>query len=190
MARRVWSEEEKREVLERVVERMCCGWTVEEAVRGVEGEFEPEGVNAGTVRMWVVRADEEFKARYAEARVMMGAAMAEEALLVARNTTNATAVADRLLVDTLRWKAGKANPVYSDKQVVEHQGQQKLEIVVREEAKPLRSEDKGAIAAGIVATATMGTGAGAVLSLPPAQTIEELAEAIQGNVQAAEAAGD
>lgn len=135
-----WSEEEKAGILEVVVERMCCGWTVEEAVRGVEGEFEALGVNAGTVRMWVLRADPAFKQRYAEARVMLGSALAEEAILVARNTCNATAVADRLLVDTLKWKAGKANPRdYGEKQVVEHQGEQKLEIVVREESKPLRN---------------------------------------------------
>jgi hypothetical protein len=71
--------------------------------------------------------------------VMMGSALAEEALLVARGTTNATAVADKLLVDTLRWKAGKANPrEYGEKQVVEHSGTQRLEVVVKEEEKPVR----------------------------------------------------
>jgi hypothetical protein len=179
-----WTEAERVGMMEAVLDRMCGGWTVEEAVRGVEGEFEKLPVSSATVRQWFVRAEPEMQGRYREARRMMGSALAEEALLVARNTSNATAVADRLLVDTLRWKAGKANPAeYGEKQVVEHQGQQKLEIVVREESKAIRGQEVGGqIAAGIVATATLNSSAGAVLKLEGAKTIEELAEAIQDNL--------
>ena len=123
---------ERVEVLERVFGLMCGGRTVEEASKEV-------GVKAATVRQWVVRSEPEVRERYWEARRMLGSALAEEALAVARNTCNATAVADKLLVDTLRWAAGKANPgEYGEKQVVEHQGTQKLEIVVKEEEKPIR----------------------------------------------------
>jgi hypothetical protein len=143
---------EREAVMAEVVERMCGGWTVEEAVRGVEGEFEALGVKSSTVRQWFVAAGPEWQERYRMARVMLGSALAEEAILVARNTSNATAAADRLLVDTLKWKAGKANPrEYGEKQVVEHQGEQKLEIVVREEQKPLRNPQlAGQLTAAVV----------------------------------------
>jgi hypothetical protein len=143
------SEEEREEVLDRVFDVMCAGGTVEEASREV-------GVKAATVRQWVVRGSVGVRERYWEARKMLGSALAEEALRVARETTNATAVADKLLVDTLRWAAGKANPgEYGEKQVVEHQGTQRLEVVVREEEKPMRQ---------IQATAVMGVlGQGAVV---------------------------
>lgn len=138
---------ERGEVLERVFGMMCGGKTVEQAAREV-------GVKAATVRQWVVRAEPEVRVRYQEARRMLGSALAEEALEVARNTSNATAVADKLLVDTLRWAAGKANPVeYGEKQVVEHSGTQRLEIVVKEEVKPLRQATVTAIESGTVVAA-------------------------------------
>jgi hypothetical protein len=66
---------------------------------------------------------------------------------------------DKLKIDTFLRLAGKANPQeYGDKQVVEHQGTQKLEIVVREEAKPVRqvsaSAQMEAVATSVVAQAS------------------------------------
>lgn len=162
---------EREAVLERVFGLMCGGRTVEEASREV-------GVKAATVRQWVVRSEPEVRARYWEARKMLGSALAEEALAVARNTSNATAVADKLLVDTLRWAAGKANPVeYGEKQVVEHQGTQKLEIVVKEEAKPLRQVSATAQIAG---TAVGMLGAATQMPVVQDAVVEGVAEVGEG----------
>lgn len=126
-------EAERAEVLERVFGMMCEGLSVEECGPVV-------GVKAGTLRQWVLRASPEVQKRYWEARRLWGSALAEQAVVVARESVNQTSTVDKLKIDTFLRLAGKANPVeYGEKQVVEHSGAQKLEIVVREEVKPVRA---------------------------------------------------
>lgn len=127
------SEGERGEVLERVFGMMCEGMSVEECGPVV-------GVKAGTLRQWVLRSPPEVQKKYWEARRLWGSALAEQAVVIARESVNQTSTVDKLKIDTFLRLAGKANPVeYGEKQVVEHSGAQKLEIVVREEVKPVRA---------------------------------------------------
>ena len=136
----------------RVFDLMCDGLSVEEAGREV-------GVKAGTLRQWVLRASPVVQKRYWEARRLWGSALADEALVVARESVNQTSTVDKIRIDTLLRLAGKANPAeYGDKQVVEHQGSQKLEIVVREEEKPLRQISASAQVAGAVSAMALASG--------------------------------
>lgn len=158
------SVEEKEAVLLRVFDLMCEGHSVE-ACGGIVG------MKAGTIRQWVLEASPAMRERYFVARRLWGSALADEAVEIARESVNASSTVDKLKIDTFLRLAGKANPAeYGDKQVVEHQGTQKLEIVVREEAKPVRQ---------VSASATMDAVAGAVV----AQASQLL---VQGNVQDAE----
>jgi len=78
--------------------------------------------------------DEDLYMRYRRARVLMGNALAEEAIQIARDSVNDTVMVDRLTVDTLKWASSKAAPQdYGDKQVVEHQGSQTISVKVLEE---------------------------------------------------------
>ena len=159
------TEAEREEVLLRVFDLMCEGQSVEEAGGVV-------GVKGGTLRQWVLRAGPAVQRRYWEARRLWGSALAEEALVVARESVNQTSTVDKIRIDTLLRLAGKANPVeYGDKQVVEHQGSQKLEIVVKEEAKPIRQVSATAQVAGAVSAMALAAG-----TIP----------AVQGNVEEAE----
>lgn len=145
------SEEEKLGIVERVMDLMCEGHTVEAAGGIVD-------VKPGTIRQWILRGGPEVQKRYWEARRLFGSALADEAIEIARNSTNASSTVDKLQIDTFMRVAGKANPVeYGDKQVVEHQGTQKLEIVVREEAKPVRQVSASAQMDAVVATIGQAT---------------------------------
>ena len=160
-------EGERVAVLEQVFGWMCEGYSVEECAPKV-------GVKAGTLRMWVLRASPEVQKRYWEARRLWGSALAEQAVVIARESVNQTSTVDKLKIDTFLRLAGKANPAeYGEKQVVEHQGAQKLEIVVREEAKPLRQ---------VSATAQL-TEAGAAVIAAASQSVP----ALQGKVEVEEA---
>ena len=102
-------------------------------------------------------------------RPLLGAAFAEEAIRVARESSNATSAQDRTLIDTLKWAAAKAAPMeYGEKQVVEHQGQQTLQVKVLEEDAPVRNVQ--ALKESVVA-ASLNTAA-TTLSLPAIQRIE------------------
>ena len=71
---------------------------------------------------------------------LMGQAFAEEALHIARESTTSTTALDRVLIDTLKWAAAKANPSeYGEKQTVEHQGAQTLQVRIVEDDAPLRN---------------------------------------------------
>jgi hypothetical protein len=97
-----------------------------------------QGVPANALRKWLV-SDPEWHQQYTKARLLQGQAMAEEAIHVARETTNHSSAADRLLIETLKWAASKANPQeFGDKQTVEHQGAQTLQIKVVEDDAPPR----------------------------------------------------
>ena len=146
------SEGEREAILLRVFDLMCEGHSVE-ACGGILG------MKAGTLRQWVMGARPVVREQYWVARRLWGSALADEAVEIARESVNASSTVDKLKIDTFLRLAGKANPQeYGDKQVVEHQGTQKLEIVVREEAKPLRqvsaSAQMEAVATSVVAQAS------------------------------------
>ena len=131
----------REEVFEAVFDGMANGKTVADVAREL-------GLKPGTVRKWLGE-DEETYRRYQRMRPLLGAAFAEEAVEVARNTTNAASAADRLLVETLKWAAAKSAPAeYGEKQVLEHQGQQTLQVKVVEEDAPVQNVQ--ALQAGMV----------------------------------------
>lgn len=121
---------ERGEVVRRVFAWMAEGHTMTAAAQAC-------GLRPSAVRRWIA-GDASWMARYERARKLQAQAMADEAVQVARDSTNQTAAGDRLLIDTLRWAASKAAPrEFGDKQVVEHSGGQKLEIrVVEDDPKP------------------------------------------------------
>lgn len=153
--------EERREILAQVLEGMSNGKTVADTARLLK-------IPAGRIRTWLVR-DPAVYEEYRRMRPLLGAAFAEEAIRVARESTNATSAQDRTLIDTLKWAAAKAAPVeYGEKQVVEHQGQQTLQVKVLEEEVPVRNVKalKESVVAASLATATE------TLSLPTIQRVE------------------
>jgi hypothetical protein len=123
---------ERRGVLEQVLEGMANGKTVADTARLLK-------IDPGTVRQWLVR-DPAMYAEYQRMRPLLGAAFAEEAIRVARESTNQTSAQDRTLIDTLKWAAAKSAPTeYGDKQVVQHEGQQTLQVKVVEDDVPVRN---------------------------------------------------
>lgn len=124
--------EERRAILEQVLEGMTNGKTVADTARLLK-------IPAGRIRQWLVR-DPEIYAKYQRARPLLGAAFAEEAIRVARESTTQTTAMDRVLIDTLKWAAAKAAPTeYGEKQTVEHQGQQTLQVKVIEDDAPVKN---------------------------------------------------
>lgn len=124
--------EERREVLAQVLEGMSNGKTVADTARLLK-------IPAGRIRTWLVR-DPEVYAEYQRMRPLLGASFAEEAIRVARESTTQTTAMDRVLIDTLKWAAAKAAPgEYGEKQTVEHQGQQTLQVKVIEDDLPVRN---------------------------------------------------
>lgn len=151
MGKRIADDARKEAVIEAVFVGMSEGKTVADVAR-------EEKVSSGTIRRWLAE-DEGTYARYLRARPLLGAHFAEEAVKVARETTNMTSPSDRLLVETLKWAASKCAPLeYGERQTVEHQGEQTLKVrVVEEEApKPVAA-----------ATAMVRLAAGAPMALPP-----------------------
>lgn len=151
---------DREAVMEAVLEAMCRGETVDSAAKA-------QGVASGTVRQWFAR-DEAWRGRYREARLIQGQAMAEEAVRIAREATNYSTSVDKLLIETLKWAAAKANPAeYGEKQTVEHQGSQQLQVkIVEEEGVPrqvrgLESAVEHALLTGGGVIHTLGSGKGA-----------------------------
>jgi hypothetical protein len=133
-----WEEAERVAVVERVLEGMAEGHTLSETVNAVSSTL-GEPLTAGLVRRWIV-AQEEWFVRYQRTKTMLGQAFAEEAILVARESTSSTTATDRVLIETLKWAAAKANPVeYGEKQTVEHQGAQTLSVKIVEDDAPVRN---------------------------------------------------
>lgn len=133
-----WSEEEKAEVVERVLAEMAEGQTLTETTDKVKKAL-GRPLSHGMVRRWIV-ANEDYFQRYERTKAMLGQAFAEEAIVVARESTSSTTATDRVLIDTLKWAAAKANPrEYGEKQTVEHQGAQTLQIKVVEDDSPVRN---------------------------------------------------
>jgi transposase-like protein len=123
---------ERAEILEAVFEGMTNGHTVADTCRRLK-------VSAGMVRQWIAR-DEGHSQRYHRLRPLLGAALAEEAIRVARESTSQTTAMDRVLIETLKWAAAKSAPgEYGEKQVVQHEGQQTLQVKVIEDEAPVRN---------------------------------------------------
>lgn len=133
-----WEEEDRVAIVERVLEGMAEGHTLSETVSAVSSTL-GEPLTAGVVRRWIV-AEEAWFVRYQRTKTMLGQAFAEEAILVARESTSSTTAMDRVLIETLKWAAAKANPVeYGEKQTVEHQGAQTLSVKIVEDDAPVRN---------------------------------------------------
>jgi hypothetical protein len=134
-----WSDVERAAVVERVLEGMAEGHTLSETVLAVSLTLD-EKLSAGLVRRWIISQEEWFQ-RYQKTKTMLGQAFAEEAILVARESTSSTTAMDRVLIETLKWAAAKANPVeYGEKQTVEHQGAQTLSVKIVEDDAPVRNQ--------------------------------------------------
>jgi hypothetical protein len=124
--------EERREMLLKVLEGMTNGKTVADTARVLK-------VPAGLLRTWIAR-DPEIYAEYQRTRPLLGAAFAEEAIRVARESSTQTTATDRVLIDTLKWAAAKSAPTeYGEKQTVQHEGQQTLQVKVIEDDAPVRN---------------------------------------------------
>lgn len=146
------TEQDREWIVETVLAGMAEGHTLQETVQRVKKE-EGWSITPGQVRQWIVR-DEAWFMRYQRTKVMLGQAFAEEAIQVARDSTNQSTAVDRVLIDTLKWAAAKANPVeYGEKQTIQHEGAHKLEIrVVEEEVPtPIKVPTQQALEAGTLA---------------------------------------
>ena len=130
-----WSESAKETAVEQVLEAMAEGQTVKEAVEKLA-----LGVSPGTLRRWMSER-EAWMTRYHQAKKLLAYALAEEAITVARESTNHSSAADRVLIETLKWAASKANPAeYGERQTVEHQGAQALTVKIVEDVGPIRND--------------------------------------------------
>lgn len=79
-------------------------------------------VPTSTVMRWV-NEHPEFREQYTRARELQADAWFDEAIDKARKATREDAHAVRVLIDTLKWAAGKRAPKrYGDRSVVEHTG--------------------------------------------------------------------
>jgi hypothetical protein len=125
-------EEERVVLMEATLEGMVSGKTLQDVVQGM-------GYDPSIIRRWLAD-DGEWAGKYRKARLLQGQAMAEEAIRVARETCRGSNTEDKLLIETLKWAASKANPQeYGDKQTVEHQGAQTLSVKIVEDDAPVRN---------------------------------------------------
>ena len=130
-------------MVECVLDGMAEGKTLAESVadiaRSQRKAGEKDVLTAGRVRRWIAE-DESYFSLYQRMKRMLGQAFAEEALKIARESTTSTTAMDRVLIETLKWSAAKANPVeYGEKQTVEHQGSQTLSVKIVEDDMPVRN---------------------------------------------------
>lgn len=134
---REWTLDERDALVEAVFEGMAEGRTLSATV-------EDYNVSAGTVRRWITQNEDLFW-EYLAARMLMAQSLAEEALQVARDTSNSTVSSDKLKIDTLQWAATKMNPrEFGDKQLIQQEGTQTLEIKVVEE-EPVKKLHAGSV---------------------------------------------
>lgn len=136
-------DDKQAETVERVLDGMAEGKTLAESVadiaRAQRKAGEKDVLTAGRVRRWITESEAYF-VRYQRMKRMLGQAFAEEALRIARDSTSSTTAMDRVLIETLKWSAAKANPVeYGEKQTVEHQGAQTLSVKIVEDDAPVRN---------------------------------------------------
>ena len=138
MSKTVTKADVQAEIVEAVLDGMAEGHTLHETVKRV-AKARGEALTPGAVRRWIV-ADEAWFVRYQRTKTLLGQAFAEEAVLVARESTSGTTATDRVLIETLKWAAAKANPVeYGEKQTIEHQGAQTLSVKIVEDSPPVRN---------------------------------------------------
>lgn len=152
---------DKGTVIQAVFDGMTNGKTVADVARELK-------LKPGTVRRWIAE-DEEIYREYQRVRPLLGAALAEEAIRVARDSTTQTTAMDRVLIETLKWAAAKSAPSeYGEKQTVEHQGATTLQVKVIEEDVPVRNARRiaPAVATAVIAETTQ------VLTLP--RTVDAL----------------
>lgn len=127
-----WTPEEREALIEAVFDGMSEGKTLSETVSDYS-------VSEGTVRRWITK-DEDLFWEYLAARALMAQSLAEEALRIARHTSNTSVTADRVKIDALQWAATKMNPrEFGDKQLIQQEGKQTVEIRVVEEEPVLKS---------------------------------------------------
>ncbi len=140
MSKTVTKPDARTQIVEAVLDGMAEGHTLQETVKRVARlRGMDEALTPGAVRRWIV-AEEAWFLRYQRTKTLLGQAFAEEAILVARESTSSTTAMDRVLIETLKWAAAKANPVeYGEKQTVEHQGTQTLQVKVVEDDAPVRN---------------------------------------------------
>lgn len=170
-------QEERLAVCEEVMEAMAGGETL--AQWCIARQFAPN-----TVRRWIAE-DEKLKEQYFSIRQLQAQAFADEALRVARATTNYSSAADRILIDTLRWAAAKASPAeFGDRQMVEHKGGQVLEIRVSEESMPVRNEK--AMSAGMQVVARLAMPEERTITVETPEVEVESPEALEGQPKAPE----
>jgi hypothetical protein len=152
--------EKQAEIVEAVLDGMAEGHTLHETVKRV-AKARGEALTPGAVRRWIV-ADEGYFLRYQRTKTLLGQAFAEEAILVARESTSSTTSTDRVLIETLKWAAAKANPVeYGEKQTIEHAGSQTLSVKIVEDDAPVRNvmalnaAGKDALVSAVIAPSKM-----------------------------------
>ena len=146
------------EIVEAVLAGMADGKTLGETVKKV-ARLRGEAFTPGQVRGWIA-GEEAWFLRYQKTKTLLGQAFAEEAILVARESTSSTTAMDRVLIETLKWAAAKANPVeYGENQTVEHQGTQTLQVKVVEDDAPVRNT-KALQSAMVASTLAISAGVG------------------------------
>jgi len=159
----------KHAMVDAVLTGMAEGKTLTDSVAEIAKAQRKAGevpvITAGQVRRWIVEDEAQF-AQYQRMKRMLGQAFAEEALKIARESTTATTAMDRVLIETLKWSAAKANPVeYGEKQTVEHQGAQTLQVKIVEDDPEVRNPKaisragKDAVALAVVSAPTLMLGA-------------------------------
>lgn len=93
---------DKLDIITRAGELIADGIAVEVAAQSV-------GVTGKTLRQWAIR-DPACGEVYQRARQVSAGALEDEAIEIARTSTNDTYGPDRLKVDTLKWAAAKRYP--------------------------------------------------------------------------------
>jgi hypothetical protein len=164
-----WTDAQKAEIVEAVLEGMAEGHTLADTVKTFQKTYWKAGKDApltpGAVRNWI-RFNDAWWAKYLKLKPMLGQALAEEAIRVARESTSHSTATDRVLIETLKWAAAKANPQeYGEKQTVEHQGAQTLQVKIVEDSPVIKNPDAARQIGDAVATAIA---APVMLSLPVA----------------------
>lgn len=149
-----WTEAQQAQIVEAVLAGMAEGQTLQDTVRKVAQDGGLK-LTPGQVRQWMVRNEDWFQ-RYQKTKTLLGQAFAEEAIQIARESTSQSTAIDRVLIETLKWAAAKANPVeYGERQTVQHEGAQTLQVKVIEENIPLRNvQQQKALEAGAMLSIT------------------------------------
>ncbi len=97
-----------------ICDDIASGLTLSQACKA------PGRPNERTVRRWIIDQKHSLCPLYARAREISDHGLADELLEVARNSTQATANADKVLIDSLKWiLARRLAPTYGDRATVD-----------------------------------------------------------------------